>query len=319
VFSRQQAMQLSLLDLNLLVRTHVRLLRRVVPTTHTLTVNTAPDALVVSADGGMIEQVLLNLVLNARDALSAGGLIVIRTECRAISAVEEGGLTAGAYAVLVVQDTGAGIPAENLPRIFEPFFTTKPPGQGTGLGLATAYGIAEQHQGRLRVSSTVGVGTMVEVWLPIVADALPDDSSATAYVVATDSGEHAVAATVLVVEDEPTVSRLMQRVLERDGYQVRVAASGREVLDHWNLYELSVDLVITDLVMPGGVSGTQLAAELRRLKPTLPIVFTSGYDPDFDPSNETMVPGENFIPKPSTAEQILAVVRRQLATRVTLG
>ncbi len=111
---------------------------------------------------------------------------------------------------------------------------------------------------------------------------------------AADSGEHAVAATVLVVEDEPTVSRLMQRVLERDGYQVRVAVSGREVLDHWNLYELSVDLVITDLVMPGGVSGTQLAAELRRRKPTLPIVFTSGYDPDFDPSNKTMVPGENF-------------------------
>jgi len=128
-------------------------------------------------------------------------------------------------------------------------------------------------------------------------------------------GEHAVAATGLVAEDEPTVSRLMRRVLERDGFQVRVAASGREVLDHWNLYELSVDLVITDLVMPGGVSGRQLAAEQRRLEPTLPIVFSSGYDPDFDPSNETMVPGENFIPKLSTAEQILAVVRRQLSTR----
>ncbi|MCY7298142.1 MAG: response regulator [Ilumatobacteraceae bacterium] len=132
-------------------------------------------------------------------------------------------------------------------------------------------------------------------------------------------GEHAVAATVLVVEDEPTVSRLRQRVLERDGFQVRVAASGREVLDHWNLYEQSVDLVITDLVMPGGVSGRQLAAELRRLEPTLPIVFTSGYDPDLTPSNQTMMPGANFIPKPSSAEQILAVVRRQLATRLSLG
>ncbi|WP_411278885.1 MASE1 domain-containing protein [Gemmatimonas sp.] len=318
VFSRQQAMQSSLLDLNMLVRTHVRLLRRVVPTTHALTVETAADALVVSVDGGMIEQVLLNLVLNARDALAEGGLIMIRTDRRVVDEVEAGELTAGHYAVLVVQDTGAGISPENMPRIFEPFFTTKPPGQGTGLGLATAYGIAQQHQGRLLVSSTVGVGTTVEVWLPVVADVLPDDG-ASAYAASTDSDEFAVAATVLVVEDEPTVSRLLQRVLERDGFTVRAATSGREVLDHWNLYERSVDLVITDLVMPGGVSGTQLAAELRRLKPSLPIVFTSGYDPEFDPSDETMVPGENFIPKPSTAEQILAVVRRQIASRVSIG
>ena len=315
VFSRQQAMQLSVLDLNLLVRTHVRLLRRVVPSTHTLVVETAPDALIVSADGGMIEQILLNLVLNARDALAEGGRIVIRTERRVLHAVEPGELASGSYALVVVQDTGAGISPENLPRIFEPFFTTKPPGQGTGLGLATAYGIAQQHQGQLRVSSTVGVGTTVSVWLPLVADVLPADRAST-YVAATVTGDHVVAATVLIVEDEPTVSRLLKRVLERDGFQVRVAASGREVLDHWNLYELSVDVVITDLVMPGGVSGTQLAAELRRLKPSMPIVFTSGYDPEFDPSDEHMVSGENFIPKPSTAVQILAVVRRQLAARV---
>lgn len=315
VFSRQQAMQPTLLDLNLLVRAHVRLLRRVVPTTHRLTIDTAPDALVVSADGGMIEQVLLNLVLNARDALTTGGPIMIRTSRQTLAANDVAELAAGAYAVLAVQDTGVGITADDLPRIFEPFFTTKPPGQGTGLGLATAYGIAQQHHGLLRVASTVGVGTTVEVWLPVAADALPDESTSAYVTAAGDSGEHAVAATVLVVEDEPTVSRLMQRVLERDGYQVRAAASGREVLDHWNLYELSVDLVITDLVMPGGISGTQLAAELRRLKPMLPIIFTSGYDPEFDPSDETMVAGENFIPKPSTAEQILTVVRRQLAAR----
>ncbi|QJR37770.1 response regulator [Gemmatimonas groenlandica] len=317
VFSRQQAMQPSLLDLNLLVRAHVRLLRRVVPTTHRLTVDTTDDALVVSADGGMIEQVLLNLVLNARDALADGGPIMIRTERRTVAATDIAELAAGTYALLAVQDTGMGIAPDNMPRIFEPFFTTKPPGQGTGLGLATAYGIAQQHQGLLRVASTVGVGTTVEVWLPIVADALPDESAQVDLSGAGDSGEHAVTATVLVVEDDPTVSRLLQRVLERDGYQVRAAASGREVLDQWNLYELSVDLVITDLVMPGGVSGTQLAAELRRRAPSLPVVFTSGYDPEFDPSDETMVPGENFIPKPSKAEQILAVVRRQLASRTT--
>ncbi len=313
VFSRQQAMQPQLLDLNTLVRNHVRLLRRVVPSTHTLVVTCAPAPLVVSADGGMIEQVLLNLVLNARDAQASGGPVAIATAERLQSADAQD-LAAGRYAVLSVRDQGDGIAAEHLPRLFEPFFTTKAPGQGTGLGLATAYGIVQQHAGTIRAISGVGLGTTMEVWVPISEVPLPEAEGA-ADQLDQDTGEHVAAATVLVVEDEATVRRLMQRVLEREGYIVHMAASGREALDSWSRIGHAVDLVVTDLVMPGGVSGTQLARELRRLSPTLPIIYTSGYDPEYDPSDVTMVPGENFIAKPASAEQILSIVRRQLAER----
>lgn len=314
VFSRQQAMQPQLLDLNTLVRNHVRLLRRVVPSTHTLVVTCAPVPLVVSVDGGMIEQVLLNLVLNARDAQASGGPVTIATAER-LQSSDAQDLAAGRYAVLSVRDQGDGIAAEHLPRLFEPFFTTKAPGQGTGLGLATAYGIVQQHAGTIRAISGVGRGTTMEVWVPISDVPLPEAEGA-ADQLDQDTGEHVVVATVLVVEDEATVRRLMQRVLEREGYVVHVATSGREALDYWSRLGHAVDLVITDLVMPGGVSGTQLARELRLQSPTLPIVYTSGYDPEYDPSDVTMVPGENFIAKPASAEQILSVVRRQLAHRV---
>jgi nitrogen-specific signal transduction histidine kinase/CheY-like chemotaxis protein len=314
VFSRQQAMQPRVLDVNQLVRTHVRLLRRVVPSTHTLAVTTAPAPLAVSADEGMIEQVLLNLVINARDAQPEGGVIAIGTEARHV-AEDSPDLVAGDYAVVTVTDTGTGIAADHLPRLFEPFFTTKPPGQGTGLGLATAYGIVQQHQGTIRVRSTPGHGTSMEVWLPLTDAPLPERATPATEVLAVDSGEHETPATILIVEDEPTVRRLLQRVLEREGYRVRVAATGREALDGWTEYGFGVDLVITDVVMPGGVSGTELARELQRLSPSLPIVFTSGYDPGYDPSDMTMIPGENFVPKPATAEQLLAVVRRMMPIR----
>ncbi len=316
VFSRQQAMQTQVLDLNTLVRSHVRLLRHVVPSTHEFTVACHPGVLVVHVDGGMIEQVLLNLVLNARDAQAGGGAIAINTAERTLDH-SEADLPAGRYAVLTVRDTGTGIPPEHLPRLFEPFFTTKPPGQGTGLGLATAYGIVQQHQGTVRVTSHVGRGTAMEVWLPSSNVPLPPDAVVDVDGTgATDAGG-GDATTVLVVEDEDTVRRLLQRVLEREGYVVRTAASGREALDWWPTWGGSVDLVITDLVMPGNVSGTALARELRQARPGLPIVFTSGYDPEYNPADITMVPGENFIPKPATAEQILAVIRRQLLARVS--
>lgn len=316
VFSRKQAMQPQVLDLNTLVRSHVRLLRRVVPSTHALTVACHPGVLVVNVDGGMIEQVLLNLVLNARDAQSGGGAIAIATAERTLEH-SEADLPAGRYAVLTVRDTGTGIPPEHLPRLFEPFFTTKPPGQGTGLGLATAYGIVQQHQGTVRVTSHLGRGTSMEVWLPFSAAPLPPDAHVDSHGTGTVEPQDGHATAILVVEDEDTVRRLLQRVLEREGYVVHTAASGREALDWWPIGGGNIDLVITDLVMPGDLSGTALARELRQARPGLPVVFTSGYDPEYNPADITMVPGENFIPKPATAEQILAVVRRQLLARVS--
>ena len=315
VFSRQQAMQPQVLDLNTLVRSHVRLLRRVVPSTHTLTVSCHPGVLVVHVDGGMIEQVLRNLVLNARDAQASGGAIAIMTSERELT-TGEGDLPAGRYAVLTVRDNGAGIPPEHLPRLFEPFFTTKGPGEGTGLGLATAYGIVQQHRGTVRVTSHVGHGTSMEVWLPLSDATLPPAAHAETDGTDGDDARDVIATTILVVEDEDQVRRLLQRVLEREGYVVRTAASGREALEWWPGGGSEVDLVITDLVMPGNLSGTALARELRRARPGLPIVFTSGYNPEYNPADMTMVPGDNFIPKPATTEQILSVVRRQLLAPV---
>jgi len=317
VFSRQQAMQSRVLDLNQLVRNHARLLRRVVPSTHELSVQLNPAPLIVAADAGMIEQVMLNLVLNARDAQREGGKILVITAPRSIlpgsrRGTSDNELPPGDYAVITVSDSGIGIPPENVPRLFEPFFTTKPPGQGTGLGLATAYGIVQQHGGTIAVDSRPGFGTTMEVWLPITEAPVAEDADPIDGPLDADSGEHASPLTILVVEDEPTVRRLMARVLERDGFRVRTASSGREALDHWTDYAGVVDLVLTDVVMPGGVSGTQLGRELRNRHPDLPVVYTSGYDPDYDPSDVTMVPGENFVPKPATADQLLAVIRRQL-------
>ncbi|WP_291157295.1 hybrid sensor histidine kinase/response regulator [Gemmatimonas sp. UBA7669] len=312
VFSRQQAMQSRVLDLNQLVRNHTRLLRRVVPSTHELSVQLNPAPLIVAADAGMIEQVMLNLVLNARDAQREGGKILVITSPRTVLPGAPGDLPPGEYAVITVSDSGIGIPPQNIPRLFEPFFTTKPPGQGTGLGLATAYGIVQQHGGTIGVDSRPGHGTTMEIWLPTTQAPVAEDADSIDGPLDADSGEHASPLTILVVEDEPTVRRLMARVLERDGFRVRTAVSGRDALDHWGDYAGVVDLVLTDVVMPGGVSGTQLGRELRNRHPDLPVVYTSGYDPDYDPSDVTMVPGENFVPKPATADQLLAVIRRQL-------
>lgn len=315
VFSRQQAMQPRVLDLNILVRSHVRLLRRVVPSSYSLVVSSAPAPLVVEVDGGMVEQVLMNLVLNARDAQQSGGAIVITTMARTLPPDSPSGLPPGNYAVLSVRDTGSGIPEDHLPRLFEPFFTTKPTGQGTGLGLATVYGIVQQHGGTVRVETTLGLGTTMEVWLPASSEALPEQATGATDDISPDSGEHRAPGTILLVEDEPTVQRLLQRVLQREGYQVHVSSSGRDALELWPHIGATIDMVITDLVMPGGVSGTQLARELHRLDPSLPIVFTSGYDPEFDPSDVTMIPGENFVPKPARSEELLSVVRHRLGRR----
>lgn len=315
VFSRQQVMQPRVLDLNALVRSHVRLLRRVVPSSYSLAVSAAATPLVVEVDGGMIEQVLMNLVVNARDAQQSGGTITITTMLRHLPPESPSGLPSGDYAVLSVRDTGTGIPEEDLPRIFEPFFTTKPKGQGTGLGLATAYGIVQQHDGTVRVETAPGLGTTVDVWLPISSKALPVQGADVTEDSTSDSGEHATPAAILLVEDELTVQRLLQRVLQREGYQVHVCSSAREALEVWPQIGAGIDLVITDLVMPGGVSGAQLARALRQSNPSLPIVFTSGYDPEFNSTDVTMIPGENFVPKPARTEEILVVVRRWLGRR----
>jgi len=313
LFSRQQAMQQRVVDLNDIVRNLARLLRRVLPESVQFQVAYAPAPLVVRADPSMVEQVLMNLVVNARDAMPNGGRLTIETWTVTLEAsdlLNSPDAIPGRYAGLQVRDTGGGITNDNLPHLFEPFFTTKEPGKGTGLGLSTVFGIAQQHRGVVRVDTTPGHGATFDFLVPLTSEAItPTEERFLPPSTPTDTR---TPATVLIVEDDPAVRRMLRRVLERDGLRVLTAETGREALDEWASYPAIIDLVLTDIVMPGGVSGIELARELRARTPTVRVVFTSGYDPEQGGHGELIETGINFLPKPSSPQQIQRVVRSQL-------
>ncbi len=318
LFSRKQSLQPQLVDLNEILQNMARLLRRVVSANVSLTLSLSPHPLLVNADTGMLEQVLMNLVVNARDSMPEGGGIEVATwffEPSARELVAHPDAAPGRFAGLRVTDTGSGICAEDLPRIFEPFFSTKEQGKGTGLGLSTVFGIAQQHRGFVRVAETSRRGTSLEFCIPTETTSEVHRASR----IVTPLSVRTVARndTVLIVEDDPAVRRMLQRVLEGDGLTVLTAETASEALDCWERYSPTVDLVLTDLIMPGGVSGIQLAERLRQRHPSLPFVFTSGYDPEQDAHRHVLDRGVNFIPKPSTAQQVLRVVHANLdGTRV---
>lgn len=312
LFSRKQAMQERPVELNDLVATVMRMLRRVVPEHVQLQVSLHPRALVVLADPGMLEQVVMNLTVNARDAMPDGGVLSIETFSRTLTAEEVRGLpgaTAGPYVGLRVRDSGSGIEPQHLPHIFDPFFSTKEPGKGTGLGLATVFGIVQQHHGTILVDSAPGRGTTMDVLFPSyqLGEALP---AAPEPVVPAASP---ASRTILVVEDDRSVRALTQRILERHGYHVHTAESGREALDEWERYSPGVDLLLTDLVMPGGVGGVELAEALLARAPGLRVVYSSGYDPDHGRRAGRLEPGVNFLQKPATPRQIITAVGQMLA------
>ena len=207
-----------------------------------------------------------------------------------------------------VSDTGSGIAPDVLPRIFEPFFTTKEAGKGTGLGLATVFGIVRQHGGWVTVSSEPGQGTTFRIFLPATADS------------AEQAGERAKPAprggteTVLVVEDEPSVRMLVRAILQRRGYTVIEASSGVEALKLWDAHRAQVSLVLTDLVMPDGVNGQELARRLRADMPGLRVVFSSGYSSEIAGRELKLGAGENFLQKPFSADTLSEIVRRALDT-----
>jgi two-component system cell cycle sensor histidine kinase/response regulator CckA len=255
--------------------------------------------LTIHADPGLIDQVLMNLVLNARDAMPTGGVLRVSTAARAS--------TTGDQAVVRVADTGTGIPADSLPRIFDPFYTTKDAGKGTGLGLATAFGIVAQHGGRIDVSSRVGSGTAFEVVLPATTKApaapAPDAANRTPV-----GGSE----TILLVEDEPAVRMLTRIVLTRAGYRVIEAANGAEGRRAFDECQGRIDLLLTDVVMPDGMSGRDLADKLLKMQPELHVIFTSGYSTDFAGRELSLKDRQSFLAKPSTPKEILECVRRTL-------
>jgi CheY-like chemotaxis protein len=260
----------------------------------------------------MMEQVLLNLVVNARDAMPGGGQVRIATELarfdegHALANVEA---RAGEFVCLSVSDTGTGIAPEVLPRIFEPFFTTKEVGKGTGLGLATVYGIVKQHQGWLEASSELGKGTTFKVLLPSIPAPAPLTAVSAANTVLRGGTE-----TILLVEDDHAVRLTTRRVLESKGYRIREATSAREALEMWQSHAGEIALLLTDIIMPDKLTGRDLAERLWRLRPGLKVVFMSGYSAEVMGKNTEFIRRTRsfFLHKPSSAKVLLETVRQCL-------
>jgi two-component system, cell cycle sensor histidine kinase and response regulator CckA len=257
-----------------------------------------------------MEQVLVNLAVNARDAMPKGGSLVIRTSCQQVDGTTEKyspQARAGRSVCLVVSDTGCGIPPEDLPHIFEPFFTTKPVGKGTGLGLALVYGIVEKHGGWIDVKSEVGKGSSFSIYLPAAAS---EDGSATPQPEeAKVSGGNE---TILLVEDETPVRSLARKILERYGYQVLEAASGPAGLEIWQDHQHQINLLVTDLVMPGGMTGIELAQRLWAQQPSLRVIYSTGYSKELLDQEPDSIKGHHVLTKPYAPLQLARLVREVL-------
>jgi PAS domain S-box-containing protein len=308
-FSRQQVLEPQELDLNTVVGGIEKMLRRLLRADVRLETSLAPMLGRVHADPGQLEQVIVNLAVNARDAMPAGGELTIETaevQLDAEYARLHPDVVPGTYVMLAVSDTGAGMDAATQARVFEPFFTTKQIGQGTGLGLSTVYGIVKQSGGHVWVYSEVGIGTTFKVYLPREAASAAEPASSDAHLVVQGGTE-----TVLLVEDEDQVRQAAKRILERAGYTVLAAASGSEALRLSSAHLAPIDLLLTDMVMPN-MSGSELAARFRELRPKASTAFMSGYAEDAVLRRVVFEPGTVFVEKPFTPEGLTTKVRQAL-------
>jgi PAS domain S-box-containing protein len=309
-FSRLQVLKPQVLNLNDLVRRFETVLQRVMGEDCTVSLRLAPDLVRVKADPGQLEQVLLNLALNARDAMPRGGVLTLETlstEITGISAEFPPGVVirAGHYALLLVSDTGHGMDRVTLGHIFEPFFTTKGVGQGTGLGLSTVYGIVKQSEGYVWATSEAGSGTTFKIYLPLTAEEV-DVPRASAPVRVAARGE-----LILVVEDEEMVRRMAGRALVDAGYRVLEAESARQALDLLASATEPCKLVLVDVVMPG-MGGRELASKIGELRPGVPTLFISGYTDGEILRRGLLEPDAAFLPKPFTADALVRAVRDRL-------
>jgi signal transduction histidine kinase/ActR/RegA family two-component response regulator len=306
-FSRKQVIVPRSIDLNEIVQGMEPMLRRLIGEDIRIELHVAQELGAVKADTGHLEQVVLNLVVNARDAMPQGGTITIETSETMLTEEMHGGLGVipGPYISLVVRDTGCGMDRATRARVFEPFFTTKEQGRGTGLGLSTVYGIVKQSEGYIWCDSTEGVGTTFTVLLPHTAaeersveqrdETVPDRGSGV----------------VLVTEDEETIRALSRRILEREGYTVLEARDGREAIRVAAGYPSRIDLLITDMVMPN-LGGSELFAHLRLLRPDLRVLFVSGYTDEDMIRRGLKGEGSAFLQKPFTAKALAAAARESL-------
>jgi two-component system cell cycle sensor histidine kinase/response regulator CckA len=305
-FSRRQVMEMKIIDLNALARDLDKMLRRIIGEDIELITLLADDLGRLKADLGQIEQVILNLAVNARDAMPQGGKLIIETanvELDEAYARSHIAVIPGCYVMLSVTDTGAGMTPEIKERMFEPFYTTKGKEKGTGLGLSTVYGIVKQTGGNIWVYSEPGRGTTFKIYLPRVDEPLEEVRTRQAAKDIARGGE-----TVLIVEDEMEVRRLAVRILERQGYKVLEASHGDDALQVCKEYEGQIPLLVTDVVLPG-MSGRKLAERLRSLHPRMKVLYMSGYTDKAIVHNGELEEGMNFIQKPFSMENLARNVR----------
>jgi signal transduction histidine kinase/CheY-like chemotaxis protein len=305
-FSRQNQDEVAVVDVGALISELSRLLERTIGEDVTLRTDICREGCSVLADARSLEQVVLNLVINARDATGPGGTITVATRCVDIDADEAGhlpGIEPGRHVLLTVTDDGVGMTDDIVRRAFDPFFTTKGRAQGTGLGLATVYGTVQGFHGHVAISSEPGVGTEVSVLMPRVDAAIAEvDTTPEAPDTATHAGR------VLVVEDEPAVRAAIRRMLERAGFEVLEACDGNQAVEEHATTDL--DLVVTDVVMPGTLNGADVADQLRATRTALPVLFVTGYGADLLAARGVRVDGtmSAVLHKPFSERELLSAV-----------
>jgi two-component system, cell cycle sensor histidine kinase and response regulator CckA len=307
-FSRKQLLELKVVDVNAIVQDMERLLRPLIGENVKLATLLAPQAALTRADAGQLEQVLMNLVVNGRDAMPGGGTLTIQTQTTVVDGNhrrEQQFIRPGNYVVLSVSDTGTGMDKETQSRIFEPFFTTKEKGKGTGLGLSTVYGIVKQSGGYVMVQSEKGQGSTFQIYLPQV-EGTAEDNSSPAPDAALGGSE-----TVLLVEDEDSVRQLVRDTLAAKGYAVLEAKSGEDGWETAQRHQGTIQLVITDVVMPG-MGGRELVRKLAETNPTTKVLYLSGYTEDTIVSDGSIDSGTAFLQKPFSLQNLSRKVREVL-------
>jgi signal transduction histidine kinase len=307
-FSRKQIMQFRNVDLADVLRSISGMLRQLVGEHIDVETECAPDLPPIYADRGMIEQVIVNLTINARDAMPRGGKVILKIaglELDRDGAARHTDAFAGRFVSLTVSDSGCGMDTVAMAHIFEAFFTTKEPGKGTGLGLATVYGIVKQHQGWIEVRSEAGAGSTFEIFFPVSTEAVQMVSEGNIEPAPQHGSE-----TILLAEDEAALRDMVAEILTLRGYKVLAAGSGPAALDLARSISGPIHLLLTDMVMPGGMMGTDLASSVKRDHPNLKIIYTTGYTSGSAGLHE----GVNLISKPYSPTKLTEVVRHCLDT-----
>jgi len=305
-FSRKHAITLVPVDLNTVVQNIKKLLLMVIGERHELIITPAPQKLTVLADVSQLEQVLMNLAVNAHDAVPDGGRITISTGSETIDAdvATAAGIMPGSYATIIFSDNGGGIPKENLERIFEPFFTTKAQGKGTGLGLSIVYGIVRQHNGHIRVYSEVGYGTTFRIYLPLThAAQVSAQETAQLFPRGTE--------TILVAEDDENVRKIVVDILEAYGYKTVVAVAGDDAVLKFQQHQDTISLAFLDAIMPRK-NGWQVYEEIQRIRPGTKVLFTSGYTDEIIRKESILAQRAQILTKPVSPSLLLTKLREVL-------